>query len=633
MPYLMLISIGPVQEFIASARRSRDLWFGSWFLSELSKTAARVIDEQGGTLIFPAPTARADDLKPDSPLNVANKILARLPDQAPNPTDLAQTINDAMQDRLFDDNGFWTRAYQQIRQRSQIDERAARAQIADLIEVAWVCIPLAAEKYAEGRAALEHLLSARKATRSFQPVGAWSQAGRPKSSLDGLRESVIPEDIYDPFQPGRLTELDLFRGFGVRRGERLCGVGLLKRHGRRGTGEHSGRVFSTSHVAALPLLERLNGAHQQVVTDYIIELQNLGLTQDELGRVPVAHPFFGDYDGHLLFEERLSEYLKDEKEPDGNKPLTQAKKQLKLLLKVITGKETFVPLPYYALLRADGDGMGKAIEAQTTLDDHQALSRQLNDFARQVSSIIASYKGSLVYTGGDDVLAFVPLHTALACVRMLADYFKNALKDYSYTEDGTNEKRQPTLSVGISILHHLEPLSDALALAHEAEHAAKAHPGKNALAIALSKRSGEDRVVVGGWEEQSSSIGALDARLQRFAELYAAGALPDGFAYELALLHRRLAPAHNPALAASLRAPMIDAARRILDRKRSDQAGMKKLDDSTAAHIRDLIGQMPLDRLADELIVARMFASALRQTGKTTFDAFAPAPSQPQEAL
>lgn len=43
MNYLISIAIGPVQEFIASARRSRDLWFGSWLLSELSKVDATVI--------------------------------------------------------------------------------------------------------------------------------------------------------------------------------------------------------------------------------------------------------------------------------------------------------------------------------------------------------------------------------------------------------------------------------------------------------------------------------------------------------------------------------------------------------------------------------------------------------------
>lgn len=50
MKYLMIFSIGPVQEFIATARRSRDLWYGSWMLSELSKAAAKTISEsiEGG---------------------------------------------------------------------------------------------------------------------------------------------------------------------------------------------------------------------------------------------------------------------------------------------------------------------------------------------------------------------------------------------------------------------------------------------------------------------------------------------------------------------------------------------------------------------------------------------------------
>ena len=59
MKYLVLIHIGPVQAFIASARRSRDLWFGSWVLSELSKAAAKEVLTLGNgnlkTLIFPYP--------------------------------------------------------------------------------------------------------------------------------------------------------------------------------------------------------------------------------------------------------------------------------------------------------------------------------------------------------------------------------------------------------------------------------------------------------------------------------------------------------------------------------------------------------------------------------------------------
>lgn len=50
MSHLIIVHIGPVQDFIATARRSRDLWFGSWLLSELSKAAARSIVDQEDNL-------------------------------------------------------------------------------------------------------------------------------------------------------------------------------------------------------------------------------------------------------------------------------------------------------------------------------------------------------------------------------------------------------------------------------------------------------------------------------------------------------------------------------------------------------------------------------------------------------
>ncbi len=46
MEYLMAVSIGPVQGFIAAARRTRDFWMASTILSECDKAAARWIVEQ-----------------------------------------------------------------------------------------------------------------------------------------------------------------------------------------------------------------------------------------------------------------------------------------------------------------------------------------------------------------------------------------------------------------------------------------------------------------------------------------------------------------------------------------------------------------------------------------------------------
>src|SRR5437867_3350191 len=96
----MVVAIGPVQEFIASARRSRDLLFGSWQLSELSRAAARKIVGLHGDsiecLIFPA-AKDSSQLDPHTDLGVANKILGKI---AGNPRDVAKEIRDAVAIRL-----------------------------------------------------------------------------------------------------------------------------------------------------------------------------------------------------------------------------------------------------------------------------------------------------------------------------------------------------------------------------------------------------------------------------------------------------------------------------------------------------------------------------------------------------
>jgi len=86
--YLLSISIGPVQDFIAAARRTRDLWFGSYVLSEISKAVANFLRDEGADLIFPAPSD-ARMLSPGSQFSVPNHILAIVPDGR-NPKNLSE---------------------------------------------------------------------------------------------------------------------------------------------------------------------------------------------------------------------------------------------------------------------------------------------------------------------------------------------------------------------------------------------------------------------------------------------------------------------------------------------------------------------------------------------------------------
>lgn len=594
MQSLFIVAIGPVQEFIATARRSRDLWFGSWLLSELSKAAALAIAEQiprNGPygLVFPHPDV---DLQPGSSFSVVNKIVALI-DQPPG--NVGKAVRTKVLARLGE---IRDAAFQSI-DSAFFQREIAKLQVADLLDLYWVAAPIADvqddQAYVIARAQAEALLAARKATRDFvqvrlQEEGGWG-ANVPKSSLDGLRESVISERAYD-----RLGEKQLFDHYGVRPGERLCGVGLLKRRGNRGNYQDS--FYSTSHVAALPILHRINADAQLAARSYIQTLRSLGIASEAL-KPPTgwSHPAF-EADGHLLFAERLAEFFDKH---EGAK-IQEARKALTTFLRSAVDGKT--PLPYYALLHADGDHMGKAIDAQHGPDSHRALSKKLAEFARQVKEIVEdSHLGSLVYAGGDDILAFLPLHTVVACARELANAFRQQMAAFK-TKDGLS----PTLSVGIAIAHHVEPLSDALQLVREAEKKAKQVAGKSALAVTLSKRSGVDRTVSGSW-------GKIDARLEKFVELHQREWIPDGVAYELQRASIDLA---------TVPAALYKETERILKRKRA-QRGQETIQDAVVQQVLEQfqieeseelsVSTAQISSLADELIISSYLAQALEQAG------------------
>lgn len=583
MEYLIIIHIGPVQDFIITARRSRDLWFGSWLLSELSKTAAHSIAEKEGieNLIFPAPT-ELSDLEPDISFDVANKIVAIVKN---NPeeickqalTNVKTRLNEIKEDGLKNLRGYF-------------DNKTADAQIADMLEFFWVATKLESlEKYVETRKQAEALMAARKATKNYNAV-SWGKAGVPKSSLDGQREAVI--------DPTRFPEKELLRQCRIKPSEKLCGVGLLKRHGERRKGKD--RFFSTSHVASLPFLELLKEEHKTAVRKYILTLkQDFGL-ESELGNVPGdPHPVFENYDGHILFEERLVDFFaKNEDEK-----LKQAKKALNEFYKSCNLADKR-PSPYYGLLLADGDRMGEAIDSQNTPEAHRNISNALSRFASNVRKIVAEHKGSLVYAGGDDVLAFVPIHTILDCAFKLNQNFKEELKNFS-----NKENISPTLSVGVAIVHHLDPLSDSLNLARAAEKAAKSVDGKDALAVTVSKRSGVDLTISGRW-------GQIDKRLEDWLSFHANDQIPDGVAYELRDLVLSLAIKKPEEFSdkeiTTLNKLVKVEAKRIFARKIIDQETLALVNE----HLEKVNSIKELKDLADELVVARIFAEVEKLIGK-----------------
>lgn len=551
MPYLLSISIGPVQGFITSARRFRDLWFGSWLLVELSKAAAAAIAEEEGlnALIFPAPE-RFDQLAPDSGFLIANKLLARIEG---NPESVAQKAEQAVRNRLAEvrDEAF-RRIKQALGSRTdRFDEETAIRQVDDLLEWQWAAVPLTT--YAASRTRVEALLAARKNTREFAPV-SWG-SDRPKSSLDGQREAVL---LLDGLSSSELEHLRL--ALGLRQGENLCGVGLLK---RLGADRQAEGIPSTSALAAQTSLHQKGERAKDAEKHYRQALSGFP-------RVKTDRPL----DGQWFFEERLEELV-------GSDRLDQAKIALQKFRSESGIHTTF---PYYVILNADGDQMGKTLDAMQSPEDHRRFSQALAGFAIKAREIVEDREGTLIYAGGDDVFALLPMYSSLACARELSDAFRESLRSFG---------QGPTLSVGLAVGHHLDPAGELRTLVQRAEREAKRT--RNALGIIVNKRSGSELPVSGPW-------GAFDTRLETWIDLLKHDLLPDGAAYELRHLATIMS---DPDLA---EAQCVET-KRILKRKR-DQGGELISEEVLRCLIEPLSKTYSPKDLADELIASRLFAEA-----------------------
>jgi CRISPR-associated protein Cmr2 len=587
--YLLAISIGPVQDFIAAARRTRDLWFGSHVLSEISKAAARAVANAAETrrLVFPAPN-HAADLEPDSKLIVANIVLAELPPSC-DPRQVSEEAKQAAIRR-------WCEFAEQARADAgdAVRQEIWREQVSDVVEFYAAWQPLSPEaSYRDARRQVMRTLSGRKACRDFQE--SHGRAGVPKSSLDGARESVFKKQSEWPTH--------IVRKLRINEGEQLDVIGLTKRLATK-------RPYpSVARIAAEPWIRRIV-ERAQADSATAASFQELRTVCCELGadvihriddrQFPQFAPF--PFEGTTVFRQRHRELANEtEVRPDELRQLADAVKRL-----VDPPREDGrgglgfgEPSPYLAVLVADGDRMGAVISEIESADVHRRFSRELAQFADQAHRVVEDdNRGVCVYAGGDDVLAFLPLDSCLACARELHAMFGQLMG--GWTSVGVS----PTLSVGIAVGHFMEPLEDLLAFGREAESAAKkqcedGQNERNALAVMYRPRGGAPVSVRDNW----SSIPPLVERLSKWGNLFAERRLPNKLPYDL----RQLGPTYQRWSNANLLEIALRAdVKRLLMRKET------KLRDEDQDFVRGRVDAVnsvaKLERLAREMYVAQSIA-------------------------
>ena len=580
MSHLLAISVGPVQEFIAAARRTRDLWFGSFLLSEISKAVAKSVNENGGNLVFPAPS-NSKDLNARSDLSVANIILAEV--ESGDLKQIAAHARQAARDRW---EQFACDAKKQVEKVIRND--IWNDQVGDVIEfyAAWVSVQ---GDYKQARSRLMRLLAGRKNFRDFIP--AVGRVGIPKSSLDGLRESVLTNQKEKSWNQG------IHRKLRVRTGEQLDVVAVVKR-----VGEGSKPYPSVSRIAADPWVR--GNHHNQEFSDFKDSVESLNQQNGEVvHRLNTnEYPQFQDFpfEGTAVYPRRHHEWLEESEMSEDEI------RDLQAILKTLPEAN-----PYLAVLVADGDRIGAIISELADAESNREFSKTLSGFSAEAKEIASDHNGVLIYAGGDDVLAFLPADKCLDCARKLHDKFGELLGNYK-TADG----KTPTFSTGIAIGHFLENLEDLLEMGRAAEkHAKTPRPDdegqedRDGLAVHLHKRGGAPIEIRSPWDT------CPDVRIQNYAELMIAHAIPGGFAYELHQLidlYASWQAADDAPKSKQLDALRKDTIRVIRDKQpKAGKKYMKEIE-TLVTGISSIDG---FRQFARELLVARQIEVALKQAG------------------
>lgn len=603
--YVLTLSIGPVQEFIASARRSRDLWSGSWLLSEMAKAAAKSLFEAGAQMVFPfVDEATKDRLEPcdrmDDNFSVGNKIQVQV--DAADDADvryLVEQAKAAAQSRFETIARQARQALQKLQARQDLNaalrDEIWQMQLNDYLEIqaAWARITEKGYSDASQRAASG--LAARKATRDFTSTGArnaWDERFMlPKSSLDGARETVLLEKANGDADLSDVAR----RKLGLSRSEQLDCAGIVKR-----LGGNSEQFTPVTRVAADAWLQGLPEDELSNLCNAYEPLIELNLATRVKGNQGIYADF--PFDGQLLYRNRLDAALSD------NKNSVDALRKLLDILNPIWHKYG-EPCSYWVMLLADGDRMGELLDRAKTIGEHQAITEALSTFAESVPAKMRDFRAQCVYAGGDDVLGFVALDKAVDCADALRQAFSACLKKVS---DVLKAEKTPTLSVGLAICHISTPLGNVRRLAKHAEKVAKgdnypADQQRNGLGITLSVRSGSDS----DWRVQWSDEAGL-AAFEKWKKWYREKKISSRIAYDSRDIFMRTDFSPSNDLSSELHQNIRQAEfARMLDKARDMEGG--NLDNEVQEALKRRLNARPeadaLNVLATELIIARWLAA------------------------
>lgn len=493
-------TLGPVQGFIAQARRTRDLWAGSFLLSYLTGHAMyRLISEQG-KVIFPA-VKEGEKITDDLLRAIADVKDKGITDECPHvgtlpnrfqalipmgfdPQECTRAVQDAWESIA---DKVWEHFVAPAAEKGERTEEIWRRQVKSFWEMNWAI--------SEEPGCLDR----RKNWRSHVPPEEHGDKCTLMGNMQEISGYIRAQNSKKQKQFWNLLRKKA-GDINIKEEERLCAVSLIKRLfplvAEEAIGWPARRGYpSTSYIAAIPWL--VHNIHKN--GDSAGEFPLLARQDEKLKPKTRAEKESGisiiekvkrehqraaglaECDGNFFY---VSTLANDNLWPEGT---GDKRRELRNRLKDLSGE----PSTFYAVLAVDGDRLGALLQ----MADREVVSGALARFAGKVPEIVDRHCGVLIYAGGDDVLALMPARNAVAVATDLRLEYKRAFK-------GTGvDDHLATVSAGIVYAHHHAPLKAVLKEVHRLlDGVAKDATGRDSLAVRVWNTGGPGLVWAAPWE-------------------------------------------------------------------------------------------------------------------------------------
>ena len=497
---LISVSVGPVQSFIAAARKTMDLWAGSYLLSMITYKGIEYIGKNYGFDCVIFPSLRNIAFVKESLLKWGVEFTVN--SQVPKPSTRVASLPNR---------------FVAIVPTSEVKETLKNVEKA--IKDGWNEISSAALKAGKPLDATNLQMQ----LDTFPEVFTTSQE---LIEIENAKEII--SNLYN--DSGIQDEIDNLNALSTEHGSHKPNAGTLysysyrllrSRADARKTLRTFGPFTDNSHVNGNTLPgDQFNGDMKA-----IYKLKD-GEKTDHLNAVNAV--------------KRLYASEKSEKFPSVD---VFADKNKQKFIEFTGDKPESYKNSYYAILLMDGDRMGRWIGGEyapeiseviaeplrkailssdlpAKMKDyilkrktvqpayHRTVSRTLNIFSSLVQLVVEKHGGELVYSGGDDVLAFLPAVSVLECAdeirRMYSGtgnveldspegklQFKDEVLWISGKPHSAMMGLKATMSAGIAVVNKKFPLSQALRIARESEHIAKDGFGRDSFVVSIVRRSGQ----------------------------------------------------------------------------------------------------------------------------------------------